>query len=357
MTVAAVTSDLWPYGRIGRLAIAAGSITGNETGLENQATSGLRDNEVASLGDSSKLVLDLQPQQAELAAFAGNATEATTRLTASANALDAMMSIAQSLSTGLLGVTASAGTERGTTVAALSASARADLQTIGTLLNTRVGDSYVFSGTASATAPIPDPRALSGGPFASSVAASLGTLSSVGAATVLQSILATAASTVAGATPFAAALAATPPQTTPIGAGQTVETGASLTATGGALQGTSGSTVRDLVAALTTISKLDTLDPNSAPFQALVSGLGSLTTGIESGLSTLTSNNGVAQQTVTAASAIGARMSDILGSRIGDLTSVDLASVSVRLTETQNQLQASYMLIKDLGALTLTSYL
>ena len=60
---------------------------------------------------------------------------------------------------------------------------------------------------------------------------------------------------------------------------------------------------------------------------------------------------------VTDALSTASTTSTLLTTQIGDLTSVDTATVATELTQSNDQLQASYMLISDLRGLDLADYL
>ena len=66
---------------------------------------------------------------------------------------------------------------------------------------------------------------------------------------------------------------------------------------------------------------------------------------------------GATQDFLTNTANTYASVSDALTSRIGSLTSVDLAAVSTEASEASASLQASYELIADLKGLSLANYL
>ena len=190
-----------------------------------------------------------------------------------------------------------------------------------------------------------------------STASAIAGLDTNGADATLQSILSAASGTAAGDTPFAAGLPASS-QDVLVGAGTQVATSIPIaTATSAASATSTGSSVRDLVAVLTAVSNLSTSDLGSGNIEGFLSGLSSIASNAQGGLIQQAAQVGASQDVVTNTLDVASNTSTLISTQIGDLTSVDAAKVATELSASNDQLQASYMLISDLKNLNLADYL
>ncbi len=350
-------SGLSNYGLVGRLGYASEQISQTSATLTQQASDGLISDNVAKLGESTGAVLNLQPQLAQLAAYATNGSIANTRLSAASSSLTQLSSVAQSLVTNLISLRGESGTAAQTTLAGLVSLAKSDLGQVGTLLNTQAAGSYVFGGGDGSTAPVADATNMTNNSLATTTASAMGSLDTNGADATLQTILGAAESTSSGATPFTGGLP-TSAQEVMVGTGAQVATSIPITSSTTAASSTStGSSVRDLVAVLTAVSNLSPSDLSSSNFDGLLSGLSSVASNAQSGLIQQAAQVGASQDIVTNTLNLGSSTTTLITTQIGDLTSVDAAKVSTELSESNDQLQASYMLISDLKSLNLADYL
>jgi flagellar hook-associated protein 3 FlgL len=350
-------SSLTDYGLIGTIGNYATALNGRETLLTAQATSGLVATGVTGLGADTSKILNLQPQLAQLTAFAGNATMAGSRLDTAQAALSSISTLASTLQATLTQVTTSSGSGLQTALESAAAQAGAQLGTLTSLLNTKSGDGYVFAGSDATEAPVPDPTGVASGALSSGAAAAIGGLEANGAAATLQSVIAGAnANSI-----FAPGLSGgAQGQTVAIGFGQQAVVGLPATSTvgmSGANATSTGSGLGDLVAVLSAVAGLSPSDAGSSQFSTFISGLQTALSGAQTGIGAMTSTLAVSQQQVTSETTVNGLISDALTSQIGDLTSVDLPTVSTQLSETQNQLMASYEIINDLKGMTLADYL
>ena len=350
-------SSLSNYGLVGQLGYASDQIAATSATLTQQASDGLISDNVADLGTSTGQVLNLQPQLAQLSAYATNGAVANTRLAAASTSLTQLSSVAQTLVTSLISLRGESGTAAQTTLAGLVSSAKSDLSEVGTLLNTQAAGSYVFGGGDGSTAPVEDPQNMTSSTLTTIAASAIGSLGTNGAAATLQTILGAASSTSSGATPFASGLS-TSAQDVIVGTGAQVATSIPITSSTSAASPTStGSSVRDLVAVLTAVSNLSTSDLGSSNIDSFLSGLSSVASSAQNGLIQQEAQVGASQDLVTNTLDLGSSTTTLITTQIGDLTSVDAAKVSTELSESNDQLQASYMLISDLKSLNLAEYL
>lgn len=351
-----VASSLLSYGLPGQIGAGAEKISAASATLTAQATTGLVSPDVGALGSATRLVLDLQPQLAQLGAYRQNGQVAQSRLSAAASAMTRISSIAQDLVTSLTSLSGQSGPAAESALGALSATARAQLGEVGSLLDTRSADSYVFGDGNGDVAPVTSQAEMTSGALFTAAATAAGNVDAAGAAATIQTLLSAAAATTPGATPFAASGSAAQP--VEIASGVQVSTSTPLTtATTSASASSTGSGIRDLVGALSLIANLEPADVQGAQFGALLSGLSSVAASAAGGLRLQQSRIGQAQQTTNAALATNATATTTLTTRIGDLASVDVAKISTELSLSNQQLQASYMLVADLKGLSLAAYL
>ncbi len=350
-------SNMSNYGLVGQLGYASEQISQTSAALTQQASDGLISDNVADLGISTGVVLNLQPQLAQLSAYAANGAIANTRLSVASESLTQLSSIAQGVVTNLLSLSGESGAAAETALSTLVSSATSDLSEVGSLLNTQAAGSYVFGGGDGGTAPVSDPNDMMNNSLNSSTATAIAGLDANGADATLQSILDAASATGSGDTPFTTGLS-TSSQEVLVGTGTQVATSIPIaTATGAASSTSTGSSARDLVAVLTAISKLSTSDLSSGNIDSFLSGLSSLASSAQSGLVQQAAQVGANQDVLTDTLDVGSSASTLITTQIGNLTSVDAAKVATQLSESNDQLQASYMLISDLKSLNLAEYL
>ena len=91
-------------------------------------------------------------------------------------------------------------------VDSVAASARDALRNVATALNAKYGDTYVFGGQDSTTAPVPQAEAILSSGFFSGISTAVGTLAANGAAATAAATLATASSNAVGTSPFTTTL-------------------------------------------------------------------------------------------------------------------------------------------------------
>ena len=321
--------------------------------LTAQVASGHVADSYGGLGAAAQTALNLQPQITRLRTLQANIDAATGRLDITQTAMTQLAGIASKFyaqTSTLDGLSAS-------NVDSVSAAARDALREVAGLLDTKDGTAYVFGGTDSATAPVPNPDAILSSGFNTQVGAAVVGLSANGAAATAAATLAIASSDTAGTTPFAG----------PPGVAPTVETGDGLHTQTGLLANkntlatsfgasTTGSYARDLLRSLATLGSLTRAQVNDPGFAGLVAD-------------TRTSLSGVVDAAGAEAGALGnqqARLATVrtqlgdtataLKTQISGVQDVDLAKTLSDLSVAQTQLQASYQLIAGMKSLSLTNY-
>ncbi len=345
---------------IGSLTQSVDQLSGQYSAEQAAVTSGVTSDSYAGLGDQRYQALNLQPQITRLGAWQQNISSAQNTLTVTQTAFSQITTIATNLQTSL---TSLKGDTSSVNVATAALQARQELTQLASLLNTKDGSGYVFAGNDSTNAPVPDPDGILQSSLFTTIAANVAAVGTNGAAVTESATLAVAANNSPGATIFSAALsvdgasAAASGHTVAVGEQDHVAVGFVATA-GGAATGTStGSSIRDLMSALATVGSLDQADPRSAGFGTLVDDTSGTMTGISASLTNSVAALGQTQAQLTIQGSELSLTSDALTQQLGLVKDSDPALLSTQLTDTQNQLQASYGLIADMKGLTLASYL
>jgi flagellar hook-associated protein 3 FlgL len=325
--------------------------------LTAQSSSGLISSDYAGLGIQAGAALDLTSQLAQNTAAQSNATSAATFNQVAQTALGQIQTLASSFSSQLLG----AAGDNTAGLSTLSASAKSALQQVAQLLDTKVGDIYVFAGQDSSTPPIPNPANITGSAFATAVQTAVAGLTANGA-TAVQSQLLTAAGP--GATsPFSPTLeASNQVATAALGGAQTVQLGVLADQNTDAVSAGTGTTstgsyTRDILLSLATVASLGTADPTDPQVQALLSNTQTTLANADSALNTDIGGLGARQDTVTAAQTELSDTATALTTLLGSVQNSDTAQVATQLSAAENQLQASYKIIAGLEGLTLAKFI
>jgi len=294
------------------------------TVAQEQASSGLISQTYAGLGANARTSLDLRPQILHEQTWQSNIDAATGRLSATQTALAGISSIASNI----LAQTASLNgldSSSPTTVANL---ARQGLEQVAQLLNTRVGDVYVFAGQDSANAPLPD----------------------TSSATLAPALLASDTAVA----PFSTTLGGSPP-TVQVGQGASVQIGllANKNTLVTSAPPSTGSYMRDILrelAVLTTVSTGPTLQATAADARTRLRGA-------ISAIATETGSLGNIQSDLERRKTQSAATVVTLQTQVSGAQDVDMAATLSRMTALQAQLQSSYQIIASLRELTLSKYI
>ena len=347
--ISSPNAALQPSGLLGLLTADSAGAQTRVTNLSQQASTGLAAQTYGGLGATAQIALNLAPQLAEQAGYTQNITQANTQWQTTSQVLDQLQQIASTFSSGLLSLNSGTSQE----VDTLAAQAQAALGQVQSLLNTQVGDKYIFAGQDSANQPLPDTQFNA---YVSAIQTSVQGLTATNGAATIAATLAAATPN----TPFSATLGTAPEQvsvgvgvTTPVGivAGQN----AYVTQSG---PGTTGSYVRDLIRSLATIAGMNSSQISlGASFSAVVSDtLGNL----KAEVTTINNENagvGAAQQNLTTDQTLLTDTQTALTAQVSSVVNVDAASTATALAQAQTQLQISYKLIASTEQMSLVSYL
>jgi flagellar hook-associated protein 3 FlgL len=339
-----------PSGLLGLLVGDSAGIQSRLTQITEQSSTGLVAQTYGGMGVSAQISLNLRPQLAEVSAYSQNISSANAQLGVTGQVLGQLEQIASTFSSGLLGVNSGTSQE----VDTLSSQATAALSQVQSLLNTQVGDKYIFAGQDSANPPLPNATFNA---YVQGIQTAMGGLAANGSTATIAATL-TAATT---ASPFSATLGTTPELvsvglgvTTPVGivAGQN----AYVTQTGA---GTTGSYVRDLIRSLATVASLSSgqMNTDGTNVAAVVADTQTNLQNVITAINTESTGAGAAQQSLTTDQTNLTDTQTALTNQISSAENVDAAATATALTQAQAQLQISYKLIASTQAMSLLTYL
>ncbi|WP_367160812.1 flagellin [Kozakia baliensis] len=338
---------------------AVSDLSAQQNAQQLEVTTGVSSDSYAGLGPSRTRALSLQPALTQTQAWSNNVTLAQNRLEGTQNALSQISTMATDFSKTLLTLSGNASSD--VTQAAIS-EARQNLQNLGALLNTKNGDDYVFAGQASTIAPVSGNTDLSQSHLAASIAETVAQSGNSNGAGVLSQTLQMAGQTTPE-NPFSASLSTSPNEAAKqsasyaIGQNQAVQAGVTATQGQASSETSTGSPIRDLMRNLMVVASLGKVTTGTQNYDQLVQGLISSNNEVTSGLTTMSSTVGVTQNTLKFQSSMLGQMKSSLTAQLSESKSADLATVSTQLTQTKNQLQASYSIIADMKGMNLASYL
>jgi flagellin-like hook-associated protein FlgL len=330
--------------------------------LTEQEATGLVSTSFSGLGLEAGSAIDLNGQLTQQQALIQGISQSDGTTGVTQNALSQIGAIAQSFVTqvGELSNLDPA------TVDTVAAQAQTALQQLAGILDTQYAGSYVFAGQQSGTPPVPDPDGILGSGFYTQIASAVGALGTAGSAATISATQAIASSNAAGTSPFSAYLSQPASALQPalpsvaIGYGQYVTTGVVASANTFAVStgpSTTGSYTRDLMRALATVGSLSSAQTNDAGFTALVQDTLGTLQGVVGAVADEQGILGGRQNVIDQAGTAMTTVNTALQTQIGGIQNVDVASVSVKLSETQASLQASYKMIASFETNTLLTYL
>jgi flagellar hook-associated protein 3 FlgL len=348
-----ITGD---YSTLGVLISDNTNVKSQLNKLTDQIASGHVADSYGGLGAASQTSLDLRPQLNTLTNQQTVINSVTGQLDITQNALSQIYSIASSFAAdtdSLNGLDPAA-------VDSVAASAKSALTQLTSLLDTTDGGNYVFAGTDSTNAPVPNPSDILSSGFYTQINTAVSGLSSTtdNSASIIASTLATAESNTAGTTPFSSTIGTA--QTLQLSDGQQVQIGlvananTLATSTGSS---TTGSYVRDLLRGLSTLASLSSAQVDDPGFAAVVADTRTSLQGAVTALSTETGALGTIQAGLTATATANGDTATALQTQLSSVEDVDTATALTQLSAVQTQLQASYQIIAAARTLSLVQYL
>jgi flagellar hook-associated protein 3 FlgL len=322
--------------------------------LTRQASTGQRGETHGALGAGARRGIDLRGDIARREAYVGATDAALGRMATTQGVLARLETIAGEAAAEAM----RARTLGAVGVESLARIARAALEEAASLLNTRQGDDYLFSGSDLAGAPVPDGAGVAAGAMAAAIQAAVGTLTPLNAAAVLADTV--TAATAPATSPFSAFLEgpalAEPRRAVQAADGQRLAWGVLANQDGtGEVAASWG---RELLRGLATLAALTPASAaQGAGYDALLVGIGGVLTGAARGLAQERGMLGAAERQ---AEATRERHQDLLvavKAQLGAVEQVDLAEVSAVLRQTEMRLEASYSITAQVARLSLAALL
>ena len=344
------------FGALTQIVTDAGRTKQTIAQLTDETASSYISSTFAGLGSGASVTLDLSPQLAANAQLQTNTQNASTIATAAQSALGQIESIASSFAsqaTQLIGL-------QGTTQS-LATNAQDALTQVANLLDTKVGDVYVFAGQDSANPPVPDPADINSSAFAQAIQTAVAGLATNGQAATSAATLAIASP--GGTSPFSAGVDGGVAQAqVDLGGGNylalaPLANANSNAASAGVGTTSTGSYTRDILRGLATLASLTDAQASDANFTPLVQDTITSLQGAVSAINTDIGALGDRQDQVTAAQTEAASTATALKTQISSVQDADLTQVAVQLSDAQTRLQASYQLISNFSTLSLAKFL
>ncbi|GBR53906.1 flagellar hook-associated protein FlgL [Neokomagataea thailandica NBRC 106555] len=339
------------------LSSGINTLSKRQTDLQAQVSTGVTSVDYAGLGSARTQALAVQPALTQVSAWSGNVQNAQTMLSVGQSALSQISTISSNLTASISSLV---GTPTSAAVASASQSAKASLSLLGALLNTQSNGVYVFSGDASTIAPIKGD--LQSSAMSQAISASVQQLGTNTGQVVLQDSLRIAGNT-GDEAPFSTALSGSAEEMSMqtqkliLGPGGAQTVGWVASQGGASTSETTGSPIRDLMRNLMVVASLSGNQVGSDSYNSLISGIQVSNNSVNNGLSDASAQLGVQQNMLSSQSTFLDQMNSALTSQLGQAKDADMASVSTQLTDTQNQLQASYSVIANMKSMTLANYI
>ena len=346
---------------VGTMAYALYNIKQTQNSINSltaEASSGYLSNDYAGLGNAAGQALDLSGELALNTTLQANTSTAGNIQTVTQSALGQIQTLVSGLSSQLLG----SGPTSAPGLSTLAANANAALTQIAGLLDTKVGDVYIFAGQDSSNPPVPNPSAVTTSAFYTAIQTAMAALPTSSAAAVQSATLAIATAG-SGTSPFSATLeASNAPATVDLGDDTRVQVGTLADQNTDAISAGTGTTstgsyMRDIFMGLASLGSLAGADPSQTSVQAVVSNIHTTLSGADDALNVDIGGLGARQESVTDAQTELSATATALTKQLGALQNADAATVATQLATAQTQLQSSYAIVAALGKLTLATYI
>jgi flagellin-like hook-associated protein FlgL len=339
---------------IGAMAADQSTLRTRMDVLSRQVSTGQRGAVHGDLGLDARRAIDLRAEIARRDSF----TAASDRALARADAAQTVMSRLHDLAGSMSAEALRAKTLGAVSVESLASMARAALEEVAALLNTRHGNEYLFGGSDVTAPPVPDAVGIATGPMATAIATAVGTLDPANAATVLADTQ--AAATDPASTPFSAFLegdgTTEARRALQIADGERVSIG--VFANRDSTDEVTASWGRELMRGLAVLAAVTpaTFEAGDG-WQDLLDGTVDMLGGAASGLAAEQGRLGAAYSRIDQARERHADTLVALRTQLGRVAEVDLADVSAELAQVKERLEASYSLTDMVSRLSLVSLL
>ena len=354
------------YGPLDRMLGSLASQQAEYGVLQQQTATGTVATSYAGLGPVSGQVVDLTAATSRLDAYGQAITTAQGKAAVMQDALTQINDVVGKMAAGALTLS---GSGSAGSVDSLAQEARQALSQVASLLNSKDGSDYVFSGADTSNPPVPSPDGVTGSGLYTRIGAQVAALATMptspAVGTVIANTVAIAKDPSPGSTVFSSYLtgagANAPPGSIRIADSESVSLDLPANRNAGAtsdpsINGT-GSATNDVLRSLSVIANSTGAMAGNPDFRVLMKDA---STTLASAATTLTAEAGqigLTQDTLTAAAASHASLKSALTAQLGGLTDVDMASTISRLQAVGTQMQASYNVLSIARSLNLASYL
>lgn len=356
------TSSLLGTGTLTRLTRDTAALREQMQVLTRQSSDGKRATVYGDLAPDTRRAIDLKADAGRREAYSAAATRTLARTQATQGSLDQLTDIAKSFMQEAFAIN---GTEPAR-ISSVATAARNALAQVASLLNEQQAGEYIFGGSDSANPPIPDPDQIANTAMVSDIVASVQTLTTTNAATIMADTLTAAQSTASGYTPFSDYLedpalgGAEVPRSIVASDGETIRYGVFANRNTYAISTgeTTGAWSRDILRGLAMLSALDpAMVQQGQGFDDLMSGIRTVFASATDALAVESGTLGTAEARITKAKDSHADMITSLQSQLGTIEDADLATTIAALQDVQTRLQASYKAIATVGQLNLVDFL
>jgi len=341
-------------GTVGALAVDQAQLRARLDTLGRQVTTGQKSALYGDLGVEARRALDLRGEITRRDSYATAADRALGRAATAQEVLGRLQSLTSDLATEAL----RARTFGATGVTTLASIARAGLEEVAALLNTRHSGEYLFAGSDISGAPVPGADAIANGPMASAIAAEVATLNATNAAAILGASVTTA--TDPATSPFSAFLegagVAEARRAIQVADGERVSLG--VLANRDSSDEVNASWGREILRGFAILASLTPAQASAGEgYQELLQGVHDSLTAATQGLAAEQGTLGSAERRIEAARERHRDSMVVLRGQLGDVEEVDLAAASSAMRQMQSRLEASYEATGMLSRLSLASLL
>jgi len=345
---------------------SARSLQSQGEALQEQTITGKVSQSYAGLASVSSQVLDLTAVSRQGAAYSQTIDHAQGKAAVMQDVLTQVNGVAGAVAAATLAVV---GTSSSAAIQGVAEQARLALQQIASLMNAKYAGDYVFAGADTSNPPVPSAEAVAASGMFTQIGAQVAALAATPTAppigTVIANTVSIASSTAAGTTVFSAYLTGAGASagavtvqvsdfqrvTLDLPANRNVGAASDL-----AISGT-GNAISDIMRSLAVIANTTGAMAANPDFTALMKDATRTLSSAAQTVSEEAGQIGLAQNTMTAATASHALLKTILDKQLSVLTDVDMASAISRLQAVNFQLEASYKILSLARSLNLASFL
>ena len=363
-----MTSAIGPstYGPLDRLLASAGSLQDQYEILQQQTTTGKISQSYAGLAASASQVLNLTAASDQANAYTQTIATAQGKAAVMQDSLTQINAVVNQMAAQSLSLV---GSNSANSVNSVAQQAKLALQQIASLMNAKYAGDYVFAGADTSNPPVPSPENVTGSGMFTQIGAQVSALSTVPTnptiGTVISNTVAIASSTTPGTTVFSNYLtgpgASAGAVTIQIAESERISLDLPANRNVGAVSdpaiaGT-GNAISDIMRSLSVIANSTGAMAANPDFATLLKNAAATLTSAGGTLSEEGGQIGLAQTSMTTATAAQASLKTILDKQLSSLTDVDMASAISKLQAVNTQLQASYKILSLARSLNLASFL